>query len=314
MKPKILLICDEKGWGGWERGEYMIKHLSDEFDFTLLDGREFNEWEGKSWKNIKRYDLYYPLFHTMLMKKSITRLLMQGAPIVTMVTVYPILRKIFASPGASNVKNFLFRAYKCKAIFCNNIKSLTDLNKIYGGPSFYVPRGVDTNVFYPESTEFRRHNRLHVVFVGKKNPEKGLETIIEPACKEADVKLITNQRNFTNALSKDDMRRFYNMADVYIVASTMDGTPNTALEAAACGKPILTNKIGNMPQFIKNGVNGFLINRKIHTYVNRLKWFKENRENAWKMGIEARKTIENGWTWEHGMGYERHALRSVLNG
>lgn len=314
MKPKILMICDEKGWGGWERGEYIIKHLSDEFNFTLLDSHEFGENMKWNYRNMMQYDLYYPLFHTMLIKKNITRLLMQGVPMVTMVTVYPVLRKIFRTPGNPYMEKFFRRANKCKAIFCNNIKSLRDLNRIYAGPSFYVPRGVDTNVFYPESTEFKSRKRLRVVFVGKKNPEKGLEEIIEPACKEVNARLITNQRNFTNALSKDDMRRIYNMADVYIVASTMDGTPNTALEAAACGKPILTNEIGNMPQFIEYGVNGFLISRNINAYINRLNWFKRNRWPAWKMGIEARKTVENGWTWEHSMKYERHALRSVLNG
>jgi glycosyltransferase involved in cell wall biosynthesis len=35
------------------------------------------------------------------------------------------------------------------------------------------------------------------------------------------------------------------------------------LEAAACGRPIISNQIGNMPEFIKDGWNGFIVPRKL---------------------------------------------------
>lgn len=313
MKPKILLVCDEKGWGGWQRGEKVVEYLSDEFEFTLLDGHEFNRWEKYRKDKLRKFDLIYLLFHIMLMKKSVDRLLNQKFPFVSMITVYPVLRPAFKRIGKNPRANFLRQAKRSKAIFSNNMKSLNDLRRIYNGPSFYVPRGVDPEMFYPTS-EFRQGTELTVAFCGKKNPEKGLNSIIRPACEAAEVNLITNQRNFTDALPQEQMREFYNSADIYIVASTMDGTPNTALEAAACGRPILSNSIGNMPEFIEDGVNGFLVDRKITSYVNRLKWFKRNRRKTWEMGQKARETVLNGWTWKHSMEYERKALRSVLNG
>ena len=108
------------------------------------------------------------------------------------------------------------------------------------------------------------------------------------------------------------MRDFYNEGHVLMVASTTDGTPNPALEAAACGVPVLTNAIGNMPEFIKDGYNGFLVEREVSAYVEKLKWMKKNLDKVQQMGKNARKTIEEGWTWKHSMEYERKALRAFI--
>ena len=283
-----------------------------------MDGKEFNKYSDKlsnSFKTtiktdqnkIRRYDIIYLLFHTMLMRKSV-RSLYGKQKFITMVTVYPTLRPIFSRKK----EIFIGVANKCEAILANNKKSLKDLQSIYKKSSYLAPRGVDPNIFYPISNEFNENKEFTVVFCGKSNPEKGLKNIIEPACKKAGVKLITNERNFTNALNEDQMREFYNEADVYIVASTMDGTPNTALEAAACGKPILSNSIGNMPEFIKNGKNGFLINLKIDKYVRKLKWMKKNRKKVYEMGLNARETILKSWTWDIVLNKnEREILRKI---
>ncbi len=359
-KRRILMVSDVKGWGGWKRAEMIKKYLSNEFRFDIMDGNEFNDYERNSTPNMfnkndlekytlnikppdknflninhfrnwinnqntrKEYDLIYLLFHLMLTKKSVNRLLNRGSKIVTIVTVFPTVRLGFINNGAAigigtydgGRKLFLSKAKKCQAIFSNNIKSLKDLKSMYKGPTYYLPRGVSPEIFYPTSDEFvkKPKEKFTVAFCGKSNPEKGLKKYIIPACQEAGVKLITNERNFTNALPEKKMRNFYNRADAYIVASTMDGTPNTALEAAACGKPIVSNQIGNMPEFINKGKNGFLLPLEVEKYTNRLRWMANNQRKTWKMGLEARKTIMESWTWEKVLENERDAFRKILGG
>ena len=98
-----------------------------------------------------------------------------------------------------------------------------------------------------------------------------------------------------------------------MVASTVDGTPNPALEAASCGLPILSNRIGNMPEFIEQGVNGFLVRRHIEDYAEKLRWMKNNIPKCDKMGQRARQKIEDEWCWRETLNrYERKALRRVL--
>lgn len=359
-KKSILLVSDTKNWGGWKRAQMINEYLNDQYDFVLMDAEEYNNFQRTSTPNkfsikeIKKYmnngklgndkdfldvphfqqwlnnskikrefDLIYFLFHTMLLKKSVKRILKTNQKVITMVTVYPVIRPIFINSvtqrkdGMAEQK-FLEQANKCSAILVNNRLSLRDLRRFYNGKSFYAPRGVDPDVFYPTSEEFQQkpHSEFTIAFCGKPNPEKGLDSIIKPSCNQAGVKLITNERNFEDALPEHEMRNFYNSADAYIVASTMDGTPNTALEAAACGKPIVTNAIGNMPEFIKQGENGWLVKKlNIDKYVHRLRWMKNNQKKVWKAGQAARKTILKDWTWEKVLNKnEREIFRKVLNG
>jgi glycosyltransferase involved in cell wall biosynthesis len=93
------------------------------------------------------------------------------------------------------------------------------------------------------------------------------------------------------------MPLFYEDIDVILIASDMDGTPNMLLEAAATGRAFIGNKIGNIPEFY-TGKNGFMIDKKFDLYVDKLRWMQENREAVQQMGIEARNSIEQGWTWK----------------
>jgi len=349
-KKRILLVSDVKGWGGWTRGEYIKKYLSDEFIIDLVDAngferiaggidkegftindvkefqktlvdkdflnfKDFQEFFLSRKKNIK-YDLYYLLFHTMLNKKSVKRLLRKGEKIATIVTGFPTLKNCFGNNREEAYKNFLPLVRNCKGIFANSILGFNDLKSIIGKrgiKAYYCPRGVDENVFYPTDNGFNTNKKFTAAYVGKPVPEKGLNEIIKPACDKLGINLIINDRNWTNALGQDDMRNFYNKADVYIVASTIDGTPNPALEAAACGKPIISNKIGNMPEFINHDKNGFLLKeRKVDFYVRFLQKMIDNRKKCYEMGREARQTILKSWTWEKVLENERNAFRGVL--
>ena len=347
---RILLVTDLRGWGGWTRGQYIKKYLSPDFKIDLMTADQFNVWEGSTNKKLftiddvhqfknghskdkeyfqfpafqkfvrqkkeRNYDLYYFLFHTMLVKKSVKRMLNDGERVVTVVTGFPTLKRIFYGKKLSVEmanRRFLELSRKCQAIGANNQKSLRDLKSIYDGKTFYVPRGVDPEIFYPMRTEPNTDEKFTVAYVGKPVPEKGLEAYIRPACRKADCRLIVNDRNYTDALPPQEMNLFYNKADVYIVASTIDGTPNPALEAASCGKPIISNPIGNMPEFIKNGHNGFLLKeRKVNKYTYALTKLKEDRQLAYDMGMNARQTIIRDWTWKSTCELERNMIKRIL--
>ena len=109
------------------------------------------------------------------------------------------------------------------------------------------------------------------------------------------------------------MVAIYQQADVFIVSSETDGTPCGALEAAACGRPIISNAIGNMPEFIKDGYNGFIVPREVNAYIEKLKYLKENRDKLIEMGANARKTVEEGWTWKIQSENYRKMFKTILD-
>lgn len=59
------------------------------------------------------------------------------------------------------------------------------------------------------------------------------------------------------------MAEWYNDGTVLVCASESEGTPNPALEAAACGCTVVSTRVGNMPELIRDDVNGYLVERNL---------------------------------------------------
>lgn len=69
----------------------------------------------------------------------------------------------------------------------------------------------------------------------------------------ADVHFLPFERN---PLS---MARYYQAADVYVHAARVDTFPNTVMEAAACGTPVVATAVGGIPEQVLDGESGFLV-------------------------------------------------------
>ena len=61
----------------------------------------------------------------------------------------------------------------------------------------------------------------------------------------------------------EQMIDWYQTGTIYICTSSSEGTPNPALEAAACGCVIVSTRVGNMPELIETHVNGELVDRDV---------------------------------------------------
>lgn len=59
-------------------------------------------------------------------------------------------------------------------------------------------------------------------------------------------------------LNDAELRSFYSAVDVFVVPSRMEGFPNTALEALACGTPVAAFDTGPMGDYLVHGKTAFL--------------------------------------------------------
>src|SRR5262249_33858238 len=55
------------------------------------------------------------------------------------------------------------------------------------------------------------------------------------------------------------LRQTYNAADLYLIPSLHDNSPNTVLEAMACGVPAIGFSVAGIPDMIRDGINGALV-------------------------------------------------------
>ena len=49
-------------------------------------------------------------------------------------------------------------------------------------------------------------------------------------------------------IAHEDMPEYYNGIDIYVCTSRTEGTPNTVLEAMACGVPVISTDVGIVPE------------------------------------------------------------------
>lgn len=93
-----------------------------------------------------------------------------------------------------------------------------------------------------------------------------------------------------NADNVDHLRELYRHASVYLNTTLWSSCPFSLLEAMSVGCPIVTTATTAMPEFIQDGVNGFITNDPI-VMRERLKQLIDDPELGKKIGDAGRKTI-----------------------
>jgi glycosyltransferase involved in cell wall biosynthesis len=113
--------------------------------------------------------------------------------------------------------------------------------------------------------------------------------------KEVTEGLEVNPWGETPGLSKmadnaDHLRELYRHASVYLNTTLWSSCPFSLLEAMSVGCPIVTTETTSMPEFIQDGINGFMTNDpKIMR--ERIKDLIEDHDMALEIGAEGRKTV-----------------------
>lgn len=281
MKPRLAILADVRGWAWDRKSQALRRYLGDEFAIEIA----------------YLYDRHRPdpipagadLYHTFEVFQASR--LPAGLPYVTGMTahVWPTWER---QHGPGTVRRW---ASSARAFHANSRLLEREMAALLERPIAYCPNGVD-ETFFRRTRQRAQNERLVVGWVGKPNPRKG-SAIVAEACRLAGVELRTVERNHRNALGPGAMREFYQDLHVLAVASDMDGTPNPALEAAACGVAVVSNRIGNMPEFITEGVNGHLVERDVDGLTHALRELASAVPRAVQMGEAARAMIEAHWTW-----------------
>lgn len=154
----------------------------------------------------------------------------------------------------------------------------------------HLPNGVDTGLFRPRR---RREGRLRVGWVG--NPRdltKGLHDVLEPACAGRFELLQSDGRRPQRGLV-----RLYQRADVIAIASLAEGQPLPLLEGMACGAFPVATEVGIVPELVRHGVNGLVVERSPEAFREAFGWCEQNLGRVRRAGCfnAALVAAERGW-------------------
>lgn len=119
-------------------------------------------------------------------------------------------------------------------------------------------------------------------------------------------------------LKLDQMSQFYQQGDVWLCVSHTEGNPLGAFEAGACGLTVISTKVGVIPELIKDGVNGYIIENEDVTQiendiVEKLYILDRDRKLLNQMKENMYQTIQSEWTWTHKIKQWESFFDQALN-
>jgi len=289
----ILLVSDVSNWAWAAKSRNIQKFVSSKYKIDIW---YYNEG---LFPTEKKYDLYVTYTGIFLSTLRIERI--PKSKIALGTTSHNNRIKGFGNRILNN---------RCLAIHANSMLLYNECLKNHK-KVFYVPNGVDTKLF--SQVPPPNNKDLVVSFVAGGNAlYKGLSLIKIAASQVGGVKLKINTNIYQNAIPIEKMPEFYNDIDIHVVGSSDEGTPNPALEASARGRPVIATRVGNMPEFIKDGYNGFLVDRQPSAIAEKIIYFKKDKVKREEMGRNARKTAEQ-WDWRINVKYWEKMFQELLN-
>lgn len=101
---------------------------------------------------------------------------------------------------------------------------------------------------------------------------------------------------------------------MYVCASAHEGAPLPVLEAAACGPPVISTAAGIVPELVRDGVNGLIVERNVEAISAALRRLRDDRDLLRRMGHESRRAAERDWTWAVRIGDYVRMFDAVIAG
>ncbi len=189
-----------------------------------------------------------------------------------------------------------------------------------------IPCGVDLRTFTPGTPAERHEARAALnadgapllLFVGRLDPIKGLDLLMQSVARlrtparllvvggspDGDPEIarlsavaaelgIGERVSFPGAVGQDELVTYYRAADALAVTSRYESFGLAAVEALACGTPVVASQAGGLPSIIRDGENGLLVRwRSPEAFAERLDELLGDADLRGHMASRARASVE----------------------
>jgi len=198
---------------------------------------------------------------------------------------------------------------------------------------------IDFNVFKILHPLEKKNN--HVGYVGRFSAEKGILNLIEAVALLAseenkiaknktkffiigdgelkeEVKKLINQNNLNAKIQlsgwvlHEELPKHLNEMKLLVIPSYTEGLVNVMLEAMACGTPVLATAVGAIPDVIKDGKTGFILEDNSPETIARGITRALNHPYLEQVAVSARALVEREFTFEAAVERYRKIFGELL--
>jgi len=224
-------------------------------------------------------------------------------------------------------------AASCDAIVVSTEHERGQLRRLYALPPSrlrIIPCGVDLCTFTPGTRAERREARRTLdlgdaptlLFVGRLDPIKGIELLLESvAALRTPAQLVVvggnpdgdpeverlrdraatlglaERAHFPGAVPQPELVRYYRAADALVVTSRYESFGLAAVEALACGTPVVAAPVGGLPSIVRDTQNGVLVPwRCAQAFAERIDALLADPRLRARLAANARRSVER-YAW-----------------
>lgn len=183
---------------------------------------------------------------------------------------------------------------------CLNVKDITPIHN-----------WIDSDVFSPAVNK-ENNIKFKLLFVGTLSKRKGADLLpkimkilgekyeLYFTCDNSfysQLNLPNNMISLGKVHKQSELLKLYQQSDALLFPSRLEGLSLAALEAQACGLPIITNNSSSMPEIVEEGLTGFLcLQDDISAFVAAIKKLAKKPELTEKMRNNARNHAHQFFT------------------
>jgi glycosyltransferase involved in cell wall biosynthesis len=112
---------------------------------------------------------------------------------------------------------------------------------------------------------------------------------------------------------QEDVAPFYAAFDALVLPSLNEGTPVSAIEALAAGRPVVATRVGGVPDVVRDGEDGFLVDPgAVDDLAARLAQLAADPELRERMGVAGRSRVLSRYAVERLVDEVDLLYRSLL--
>lgn len=225
---KVLLMPNFPGWAFDHIAQGIKKHGS--LDYDILYEKDYREYRGRDlpgqvWDDYDRIILFAPWMHWT------------NTPLDRTICIF---HEAFEMDGYNTGQ--YYKAFVTSDISYEHIKDKSNVVK--------VQAGIDFDNFYP--LDRKKHGRV-VGWVGAYSghvEKKGYEEFYKPLSEWFTLNPHTKEDDYIEGDYFQGIREYYASIDVLTCTSSWEGYPLGVLEASACGVPVVSTRVGIVPEII----------------------------------------------------------------